>query len=634
MTTDHITSSESPLDEAAVVVDGKLRADIRRLGHQLGRTLVRQHGPELLDAVEQVRTLARRLRLSSESSVSRELTEMLASMELDQAMHLVRAFTVYFHLANVAEQVHRVEDLNTEGSSDEQQFERSVTSLVASGIPADDVAALVNRSQLKPVFTAHPTEASRQSILEKLAEIAAAIEGRGDSRRSSTERARIDRRIDELIEAIWQTDEIRNEKPNPFDEARFVLYYLRQTVRFAIPAILDDIAAGMVSIGSALDPDHVPIRFGSWVGGDRDGNPNVTPDTTEAILSMQRRVALDLLIDELTVLGRELSVSANVAGVSAKLIDHLEAVRPQFADTLRRINDDAPYRQACAIAKQRLVEARDNGPRGYESPDQLLALLALLDESLRSNEGGLLADGRLARVRRVAKMIRFHLATLDIREHADQHHATIGELTEPLGINYAEMDRSQRVEYLCKELNNRRPLAPPIATKSDDTLSLFRLLRSVLDRDGDEVIESYIVSMTTGVDDILAPVVLAREVGLVDLANGVARLGFVPLFERIDDLRSVGVTLRELLAIPHYRRLVELRGGTQQVMAATRTPTRTAASRRHRGRYTKRCGPSVTSRQIPVSRSRYSTGGAGWRADSRLDTQPAERCSRRQRQGR
>lgn len=559
--------TQRPVGDELDLADAELRADIRRLGHQLGQTLVRQHGQDLLDTVEKVRTLARRLRRSeTETEVSKELAELLRDTDLERAMQLVRAFTVYFHLANVTEQVHRVEDHAARGPTEERRFGQTVNALHDSGIESHEIAALVNRTQLKPVFTAHPTEASRRTILEKLAEIADLTESRGDSRRSDVDRARIDRRVDELIESIWQTDEIRSERPDPFDEARFVLYYLGQTIQEGLPDLLDDIATAMRDVGSSLDPEHVPIRFGSWVGGDRDGNPNVTPGITRSVLDLQRTRALDILIEEVSSAGRELSVNARVTGISDKLADLLDAHRAPYSDVLAGTNPSEPYRQACMIARQRLIEARDGGRRAYGSPAELLGDLRVIDESLRANAGTLLADGRIADVRRLVATIGFHLAALDIRQHADHHHAAIAYLTEPMDMDYESLTPTQRTDFLATELNSRRPLAPPAGAETHETLELFEMLRATLDQRGDDVIDSYIISMTRGVDDVLAPVLLAREVGLIDLTLGIARVGFVPLFETIDDLRAIPTTLETLFAVPAYRRILEIQGNTQEVM--------------------------------------------------------------------
>ena len=565
-----MTSTAHPKESIparAETADAALRADIRRLGHQLGDTLIRQHGQALLDTVEEVRHLAQRLRQAgSPTGVTAELTDLLAGLDGDRAIHLVRAFTVYFHLANIAEQEHRIEDLNVGGARAGNHFGQTVRSLLDSGVTAPEIGDLVNRSDFRPVFTAHPTEASRRSILNKLATIADLLKARGDARCTQIERDRIDRRIDEMIEAIWQTDEIRHERPDPFDEAKFVLYYLSQTVSEALPDLFDTIAATLGDIGEKMRPDHVPIRFGSWVGGDRDGNPNVSPDTTVAVLDLQRDRAIALLISEIKQLSDDASMSGRLYQISEEMEQMVAQDTAEHPDVLTPARLLEPYRLHCAVIEKRLVATRDRGAGAYASPDQLMSELAAMDRSLRSHGGALIADGRLARVRRIVSAIGFHFASLDIREHSARHHEALAALFEPLGVAYGDMTPQQRLARLVEELDSRRPLAPPHGHNEHDNLTLFRTLRSIMDRDGDAVIDAYIVSMTRGVDDILAPVLLAREVGLVDLGQDVARLDFVPLFETIEDLKSIGPTLRTLFSNASYRRLLTLRGDEQEVM--------------------------------------------------------------------
>ena len=549
-------------------IDAALRDDIRRLGGQLGEALVRQHGADLLDRVERVRAIARGLRREPGSGGG--LVDLLADVEVLDAILLVRAFTVYFHLANTAEQVHRVEDLNTTAPASSRRFAETVAKLRDWGVASEEIVASAREADLRPVFTAHPTEASRRSILDKLAEVAVLVETRSEASCGPTDRRRIDRRIDELIDAIWQTDELRRERPDPVDEARSILYFLNEIVVDGAPELFDDVDAALRSIGGSLD-NRAPIRFGSWVGGDRDGNPNVTPSTTLEVLAFQRSRALRLLIEEVERLSSELSVSTAVTGISAALAQQLEADRddfPSVSSRFLRLSAGEPYRQRCSVIHQRLLESAQvpPGARAYSSPAEVEADLAVMAESLEQNNGALLARGRLARLRRTVTMIGFHLATLDIREHADVHHAALSDLFAAVGIDYRSLDRPARTEILSEELQSRRPLAPPADEGSPAALELMATVRKAMDEAGDEIIESYIVSMTQGTDDLLAPAVLARDVGLIDLTVGVARLGFVPLFETIDDLRSVGPVLRELFAIDPYRRLVELRGNRQEVM--------------------------------------------------------------------
>ena len=550
-------------------IDFALRNDIRRLGAQLGDALVRQHGPELLERVEQVRAMARSLRRDEESGAA--LAELLDDVDVVEAIHLVRAFTVYFHLANTAEQVHRVEDLKAAGLAGSNRFAETVYKLLELGIDREEIVAATRNADLRPVFTAHPTEASRRSILDKLTEIAVLIERRGESGSGPADQGRIDRRIDELIDAIWQTDELRRERPDPVDEARSILYFLTEIAVDGVPELFDDVDDVLRDIGGSLDGPQVPVRFGSWVGGDRDGNPNVTPETTLEVLNFQRGRGLRLLVAEIEELSSELSVSTAVSAITPELQAQIEADRDDFPDVVSRfsrLSAGEPYRQRCSVIHQRLLEAsaQPSGPRAYGSPADMEADLAVMARSLEDNGGSLLARGRLARVRRILAMIGFHLAILDIRENATAHHQALGELFAELGTDYRSLSRPDRTALLAAELESRRPLAPPAGSNAQGSLALFAALRLALDRHGDGVIESYIVSMTQGVDDVLAPAVLAREVGLVDIPGGIARIGFVPLFETIDDLRRIGTMLRELFTVPAYRRLVQLRGDRQEVM--------------------------------------------------------------------
>ena len=456
-----MTNTSSPENAAptrAEIADAALRADIRRLGHQLGDTLIRQHGKDLLDTVEEVRHLAQRLRQTgTPAGVTAELTDLLAGLDGDRAIHLVRAFTVYFHLANIAEQEHRIEDLNVGGTRAGSHFGETVRSLLDSGVTAAEIGDLVNRADFRPVFTAHPTEASRRSILKKLATIADLLEERGDTRCTQIGRDRIDRRIDEMIEAIWQTDEIRHERPDPFDEAKFVLYYLSQTVSDALPDLFDTIAATLGDIGQQLRPEHVPVRFGSWVGGDRDGNPNVLPDTTVAVLNLQRDRAIELLIAEINQLSDDVSMSGRLYEISEEMATAVSTDQTNHPDVLTPTRLLEPYRLRCAVIGKRLSATRQRASDAYRSPKELAAELTVMDHSLRTHNGALIADGRLARVRRIVSAIGFHFASLDIREHSDRHHEALAELFEPLGVAYGDLTREERSDRLIEELDSRRP---------------------------------------------------------------------------------------------------------------------------------------------------------------------------------
>jgi len=547
--------------------DTELRSDINRLGHQLGASLVRQEGQHLLDLVESVRTLARAQRAGDGEVAGRKLRALLGSVDDVEAILVVRAFTMYFHLANVAEQVHRVEDLTIVGD-DTSGFVGTVRRLVEEGVDPNVIGALVDRADLRPVFTAHPTEASRRTVLDKRAEVSHLLEARGQC--STPGQRRIDRRIDELIDTLWQTDEIRSEKPTPYDEARAALWYLEQMVVDGLPQLLEDVRFGLADHGYEADPEHSPIRFGSWVGGDRDGNPNVTPDVTEAVVRLHRDRAMALLLNEIDALSGELSVSSLIRPPSAELVERLDTYRHRFPGLFEEFSPvikAEPHRVLCRFMRRRLEATRDREADAYLAPSELADDLRVMHEALMAASGQTMAHGRLARVRQIVAAVGFRLATLDIREHADRHHDSLANLVADAGGDYPIDDPAARARYLSHELASRRPLGPPgTPLREGDVLELFRLLRRLLDDNGDELIESYIISMTRGVDDVLAPAVLAREVGLIDLPRGVARIGFVPLFETIDDLRSIGPIMDALLSCEPYRRLVQLRGDHQEVM--------------------------------------------------------------------
>ena len=557
--------------------DEALRTDIRRLGAQLGEALTRQHGAGLLELVEEVRASTKAIRTEHDVQAPGRLEHLLEGLDIHDVINLVRAFSAYFYLANVAEQAHRVGD----GAflDEDRTVRATVDRVLQADLDPDLVRAVVERLELRPVFTAHPTEATRRTLLTKLGHVADLLDDRLDPRGTDGDRARIDRRIAELIDQIWQTDELRAERPAPIDEARSAVFYLNQMFSEVMPDLGEEIALNLDRLlpGSA---SRAPIRFGTWVGGDRDGNPNITPGVTMQVLEMQHEHGLRKLIEQVEEVAEELSTSTRIAAVTAGLAAGLEEDRELLPDVwqrFHRLNAGEPYRLKCAYIHQRLLNTRKRITEGsrhvpgrdYAEPSELLADIALLRSSLEENAGELIAHGVVLRLQRNATTFGFHLATMDIREHADRHHEALAQLYERLEIDYAGLDRAARKELLASELANRRPLAPVTTSLHDRavaTFGTFTAIREALDRFGDQVIESYIISMTLGVDDVLAAAVLARDNGLVDLHAGVARIGFVPLFETIEELRAAGDLLDDLLSTPAYRQIVDLRGGLQEVM--------------------------------------------------------------------
>ncbi|MBO9522857.1 MAG: phosphoenolpyruvate carboxylase [Nocardioidaceae bacterium] len=550
-----------------------LRRDIRLVTSLLGESLVRAEGQELLDLVEQVRAHAKT-----------DSLEELPSLDLDTATQLARAFTAYFHLANVTEQVHRGRALLEVRRQEGTWLHQAVGRIAAAGVEPDELGKALEHVGVRPVLTAHPTEVARRSTLDKLRRVAALLGEEDGPRRTA--------RLREAIDLLWQTDEIRVEPPEPVDEARNGVYYLEGLAAGAVPDVLEDLRDELALRGVALPVEARPLRFGSWIGGDRDGNPNVTPATTREVLGLQAIHGIRLLQQRVDGLRRNLSVSERLSAVSPEITERVAALLtglPEVEPRYRRLNAEEPYRLflTCVHVRLRLTAARiESGERhrpgrDYADDSELLADLLLLHDSVRRHQGDLVAGGELERLIRTVAATGLTLATLDVREHAEKHHHAVGQLIDRLGEldrPYGDLGRAERREVLAGELAGRRPLTRslsghplPLDADGARTAETFRTIRWALDTLGPRTVESYIVSMTRHADDVLAAVVLAREAGLVDLvaANSSkpsARIGFVPLLETTEELEQVEDILETLFSDPSYRRLLGLRGDLQEVM--------------------------------------------------------------------
>ncbi|MEU3554617.1 phosphoenolpyruvate carboxylase [Streptomyces fragilis] len=559
----------SSVDDRTTTTSSELRSDIRRLGDLLGQTLVRQEGPELLELVEKVRRLTRE---DGEAAA-----ELLRGTELETAAKLVRAFSTYFHLANVTEQVHRGRELRARRAAEGSQLARTADRLKDAD-PAH-LRETVRNLNIRPVFTAHPTEAARRSVLNKLRRIAHLLE----TPVIEADRRRHDTRLAENIDLVWQTDELRVVRPEPADEARNAIYYLDELHAGAVGDVLEDLTAELERIGVELPDETRPLTFGTWIGGDRDGNPNVTPEVTWDVLILQHEHGINDALEMIDELRGFLSNSIRYTGATEELLESLRQdleVLHEISPRYKRLNAEEPYRLKATCIRQKLLNTKERLAKGtahrpgrdYLGTAQLLADLVLIQVSLREHRAGLFADGRMDRTIRTLAAFGLQLATMDVREHADAHHHALGQLFDRLGEEswrYADMPRDYRTRLLAKELRSRRPLAPspaPLDKAGAKTLGTFDTIKRALDVFGPEVIESYIISMCQGADDVFAAAVLAREAGLLDLHAGWAKIGIVPLLETTDELKAADTILDDMLSDPSYRRLVALRGDVQEVM--------------------------------------------------------------------
>jgi len=534
----------------------ELRNDVRRLADLLGQTIARQESEELLSLVESVRLSVR----------EGQQDQVLSKLDDSQTISLVRAFSNYFNLANVAEQVNRSKILSEAHKSGGSWLSKTVDNILqaqkdSKDFNAKDLQTWIDNFSVRPVFTAHPTEAARRSVLSKMTTIAELLE-QPDSQLKT-------QRLAEAIDLLWQTDELRLGRPEPLDEAVNSIYYLNELLLETVPEVLAQFKNEVKRLGVDLSLTARPLSFGTWIGGDRDGNPNITAEVTKAAILLQNSHFIRTVSEHLDELKQSLSISTKLVGVSAELeksvSQDLEKL-PEIENRYRRINVEEPYRlKATAIGhKLALTQTRHtNGlphfpGRDYKDTDELMKDFEIMRTSLLANNGELIATGLLERITRAIGAFGLTNATMDIREHSEVHHRLLSQLFSDLT---PELITS-------KLLSDEQPGTSDLDEPSDRCYKTFLAINELVDRFGPEVIESYIISMTKSADDVLAAVLIAKIAGLISLKpkNEFAKIGFVPLLETVTELRSADKILDDLLSNKNYRKIVELRGNLQEVM--------------------------------------------------------------------
>ncbi|TAK32370.1 MAG: phosphoenolpyruvate carboxylase [Myxococcaceae bacterium] len=554
-----------------------LRRDVTYLGHVLGDTLVEQGGAGLLAVEEEVRALAKARRSTRRGPATEALRSALGLLDLRTAESVARAFAHYFQLVNLAEQHHRVRRRRQHAREETAQPGSLVDTLrgLSATVPRPALQALLERASLELVFTAHPTEAQRRTVLDKHRRIAEQL-ARRDLAEGLTPREldAVDAAIREEVTTLWQTDEIRNERPRVGDEVKNTLFYLEEVLHPIVPrfyAELDEAIAAEYGVGVRV-PSF--LRFGSWVGADMDGNPNVTPDVAVDTALAQATRVLALHVRELSELGDALSQSARVVPASDELrrsIEADEARLPGAARELRERASSEPYRRKLSFMELRVTATRDALLRarrhgraaaplelgvGYARPDELAGDLSVLERSLWEHRGHRAGLRRVVGLRRQVEVFGFHLARLDVRVPArwvrDAARSALWLDDE------APLDEAQ----LSRALDGPRVPARP----GMDGMRAMEAVGRIRALVGEGGAGSFIMSMARGRDDMLAALVLARIAGLYRPEEGAAAVSVVPLFETLDDLARSADELRAAIAHPAYARYLALRGGAQEVM--------------------------------------------------------------------
>lgn len=551
--------------------DRPLRRDVGFVGALLGDLLRDLEGDGLFEAVEGARLAARRRRKGEPGSEG-ALAGRLEGLSAERALELVRAFSAYFGAVNMAEQVHRLRRriaYRREGRHQPGGLRAALQALKEEGHGAEEVARALGRIRVEPVFTAHPTEAVRRTLLKKDQRLARLLVDRFSMADWTPEdvASNVERIALELASG-WQTEEQLAGRPTVADEVEQVLFFLSEVLYRVAPAIAEDLERAIRDVyGVELRQDCVPVRFASWVGGDMDGNPSVGAATIRASLERHMELALRRYQAELKALHEHLSQSTSRVDVDPAVLARIEECRSAFGEGAPLIPDrydGMPYRQLLWLCHERLTRKARGEEGGYGPPAEFRADLELMRDSLEANRGARAGVALLDRLLRRVEVFGFHLAALDARQDAEVHRRVVGEL---LGVDgFAELDGAARTERISAALQGEVPaLGGDASAEAMSTVEVFRALAEARERFGPEATGVFVVSMAQGPDDALAVLLLARVGGCVE-ASGAVPLDVAPLFETVDDLEAGPGTLEALAADPTYREHVAARGGKQMVM--------------------------------------------------------------------
>jgi phosphoenolpyruvate carboxylase len=562
--------------------DASLRADVSYLGRLLGQVLVEQGGEELFATEERARDLAKRLRAGGLAApdadrLEGELTALAEGLSGPTLVGVIRAFSVYFQLVNTAEQHHRVRlrrlrdrEREEERRAQPESLGAAFAAMAARGVAAERVQSVLDRLSIEPVMTAHPTEISRRSLLAKHMQVAARLDLRDSATLSPREHRAITDDLLEIVTLLWQSNEMRSARPRVVDEVRRVLFYF--------DAVLVDAAVEVYEEMDRLLELHYPglatppafLRFGSWVGGDQDGNPNVTPDVLHEALDLQRDLALRLLRERVRDLGEALGISRRMVAIPEELDASIAADAAAMPHTTAEIghrNADEPYRRKLWYVWTRLDPASEHP---YPDAGALLADLDLIRRSLETHRAGRIGRGRLDRLVRQAEVFGFHLASLDVRQHSSRFHRAAAEWVGDLAERYDDLPEPDRARLLDGLVSSPVPLpgSEHVSGDAQTVVRSFRELRRAIELHGRRAAGQVIVSFTRRPSDLLAALLLTRVTGLHRPGDGAVAsdVDLVPLFESIEDLRAAPDVLRELFRSPSYMANVEARGDRQVVM--------------------------------------------------------------------
>jgi phosphoenolpyruvate carboxylase len=561
--------------------DAPLHRDIRELGSILGKVLVEQEGIDFYNLEEKLRSSTKTLRSNYSVETKSEIDALIGSLDIDKANKIVRAFLYYFLLSNTADEIHRIRRQRAHalsgGTPQRGSIQEVIGELSKSGHTFEFVKSILDVTGVVPVFTAHPTEATRQTILKKLLNISELLLRRETTMLTPDEMSDLRRHLHAEIALLWQTNEIRMNKVTVFDEIRRGLFFFREILYETIPLFYAKLNRTIRDYFDVEINSPVILKFGSWIGGDRDGHPFVTAEITKAAFQLHKRQIISLYMKDVESLYDTMSSSTRLVKASSEMVASIEKDRINLSAQVSEeaLKDQSEiYRVKFFLIHQKLKNTLENTGYHYEDADEFIRDLEIVYRSFLANKGDVIAESRVLPLLYKAKTFRFHLASLDIRQNSSVLLNAVSELLRVSEVTRAflQLDEKSRVRVLTREILNARPLAKPnllVSEEAKEVLSEFYAMMYGKELAGDEASTDYIISMSSSVSDVLTAMLFAKEAGLVKVLDGKvmeSRLDILPLFETIEDLRRADMIIARLFRNEAYVQHLALRKMVQKVM--------------------------------------------------------------------
>ncbi|ADU31920.1 phosphoenolpyruvate carboxylase [Evansella cellulosilytica] len=558
-----------------------LRNDVKKLGNILGEILVHHGGISLFNKVEEIREMTKDLRKNYNEEAYNKLKEKINSLEAPTRQNVIRAFSIYFHLVNIAEQNHRIRrrrqyQLEEDHVVQPVSIESAVLSMKEHNYDRDVIQKVLNDLSIELIITAHPTEAAKRTILEIQKRISDILKQFDNPILTKREKLSLEESLFNEVTALWQTDELRHRKPTVIDEVKNGLYYFDETLFDVLPEIHQELEDQLDSYFPNSEW-KVPnfLHFGSWIGGDRDGNPNVTPEITWETLRLQRKLALKKYKQAIVDLMRKFSQSTSRVTISEDLISSVEDEERIFLKKGETWPVDSEiYRRKFAIMQKRIKYVGQSTEIGYSHAEELLDDLKMIHKSAQNHQSSHHKLKSLEKLMRQVELFGFHLATLDIRNHSGEHESAIAEILKSVNItdDYSALPEDEKINILNDVLQDPRPVMlfhGDYSRETQEVIKVFQMIKEAHEEFGSRSIQVYLVSMTQSASDLLEVLVLAKEAGIYRLhADGYVESGLhvAPLLETIDDLVAGAEIMKQLFQMDVYRNHLEERGNHQEIM--------------------------------------------------------------------